>query len=84
MHTSHLREDKRLTIDRVAGVVDVWRTDDTHEIIINHRLKPDANAVCQLVLSPRYARHLAQVLIAHAANAEAEVSGIEPNDGFSR
>jgi hypothetical protein len=67
-------------MDRVAGIVEVWRTDGTHEVVISHPdLKPDANGVQQIAFSPRSARHLAHLLMEYAADAEAEATGTEPN-----
>ena len=60
-------------MDKVAGVLQVWRTDDTNEIVINYpELKPSANGAGNIVLWPRHARHLANLLIEHAAECEAE------------
>ena len=68
--------------DKVQGFLEVGRTDDTHEVIINHpNLKPDENGVGHIVFSPRQARHLANLLIKHAAWAEAEAKG-EPSPYF--
>jgi hypothetical protein len=70
-------------MDKVAGVVQVWRTDLTHEVVISHpALKSEANSVGQIVFSPRSARHLAHLLIEYAADAEAEASGGEPASGM--
>jgi hypothetical protein len=67
-------------MEKVAGVLEVWRTDDTHEIVIKYPdWKPDAKGVAQIVFSPRHARHLASLLIEHAADAEAEAAGTNPN-----
>jgi hypothetical protein len=62
-------------MDKVAGVLEVTRTDDTQEVVIIHPdLKPDASGVGRLVFSPRHARYLANLLIEHAAAAEAEAT----------
>lgn len=62
-------------MDKVAGVLEVTRTEDTQEVVIIHPdLKPDANGVGRLVFSPRHARYLANLLIEHAAAAEAEAT----------
>jgi hypothetical protein len=62
-------------MDKVAGVLEVTRTDDTQEVVIIHPdLKPDASGVGRLVFSPRHARYLANLLIEHAAAAEAEAA----------
>ena len=72
-------------MDRVAGVLEVGRTDDTHEIVISHpALKPDANGFGHIIISTRNARHLAQLLIEHAADAEAEMAGMNPDEGMYR
>ena len=66
-------------MDKVAGFLEVGRTDASHEIVIEHPgLKPDANGATRIVLSPRYARHLANLLIEHATYAEAEAVGLLP------
>ena len=60
-------------MDKVAGVLEVSRTDDTQQVVIIHPdLKPDASGVGRLVFSPRHARHLANLLIEFATDAEAE------------
>lgn len=62
-------------MDKVAAVLEVTRTDDTQEVVIIHPdLKPDASGVGRLVFSPRHARHLANLLVEHAAAAEAEAN----------
>lgn len=62
-------------MDKVAGVLEVTRTDDTQKVVIIHPdLKPDASGVGRLVFSPRHARYLANLLIEHAAAAEAEAA----------
>jgi hypothetical protein len=63
-------------VDKVAGFSGVERTDDTREIAIsNTALKADSNGLGRIVLSPRYARHLANLLIEHASYAQAEAIG---------
>lgn len=60
-------------MDIVAGVLEVTTTDDTQEVVIIHPdLKPDGSGVGRLVFSPRHARYLANLLLEHAAAAEAE------------
>ena len=67
---------KVLRVDKVAGIVEVERADSGHEIVVRHPASlPDASGLCQIVLSPRYARHLAHLLIEHATDAEAYVAG---------
>jgi len=62
-------------MDKVAAVLEVTRTDDTQEVVLIHPdLKPDASGVGRLVFSPRHARHLANLLVEHAAAAEAEAT----------
>src|SRR6202050_2557078 len=64
-----------LIMDKVAAVLEVTRTDDTQEVVLIHPdLKPDASGVGRLVFSPRHARYLANLLIEHAAVAEAEAA----------
>jgi hypothetical protein len=60
-------------MDKVGDALEVTRTDDTQEVVIVHPdLKPDASGIGRLVFSPRHARYLANLLIEHAAAAEAE------------
>ena len=62
-------------MDKVGDVLEVTRTDDTQEVVIVHPdLKPDASGVGRLVFSPRHARYLANLLVEHAAAAEAEAT----------
>lgn len=64
--------DTEETMDRAAGVLEVGRT-EAHEVVINHPdLKPDENGVGHIVFSPTQARNLADLLIKHAAVADAE------------
>jgi len=66
-------------VDKVAGFLGVDRTDDIHEIVISSpRLKPDTNGLGPIVLAPRYARHLANLLVENATYAEAEAVGTQP------
>lgn len=67
-------------MDKVAGFLEVGRTDDTHEIVIIHpEFRSDANGDGRIVFLPRHARHLASLLLIHAAHAEAEAAGTHPN-----
>jgi hypothetical protein len=62
-------------MDKVAGILEVTTTEDTLEVVIIHPdLKPDASGTGRLVFSPRHARYLANLLIEHAAAAEAEAA----------
>lgn len=71
-------------MDRVAGFLEVGRTDNTHEIVISFpELKPDANGASRIVLLPRYARHLANLLIEHATYAEGEAVDMLPKSSKS-
>lgn len=71
-------------MEKVEGILEVGRTDDTHEVVINHPdLKADANGVGHIVFSPRQARHLANILIKQASYAEAEAKGHHPNEGIT-
>jgi hypothetical protein len=66
-------------MDRVAGVLEVWRTDDTNEVVISHpSFGPDSKMEGQIAFSPRSARHLAHLLIEYATDAEAEANGMSP------
>ena len=71
-------------MDKIEGFLEVGRTDDTHEVVINHPdLKPDACGVGHIVFSPRQARSLANLLIKHATYAEAEAKGTHPHVGIT-
>jgi hypothetical protein len=60
-------------VDKVAGFLEVGRTEDAQQIVIKlPEVKPDATGAARIVLSPRYARHLASLLVEHAAFAEAQ------------
>jgi hypothetical protein len=62
-------------MDKVAGVLEVSRTDDSREVVIIHPdFKPDSSGVGRLVFSSRHARYLANLLIEHAAAVEAETA----------
>jgi len=62
-----------LEMDRVAGVIEVSLTDDTHEVVISYPAsQPNANGIHEIVIMPRYARHLGNLLIEYAAAAEAK------------
>jgi hypothetical protein len=64
-----------LSGERVAGVLEVERLDGSQRIVITHPdLKPDPNGRGSIVLSLRHARHLANLLILHAEEAEVQVS----------
>jgi hypothetical protein len=66
-------------VDRIAGILEVSRTDNTHEIVISHlRSKANSDSLSRVVIAPRYARHLANVLLDHAKYDEAEALGFEP------
>jgi hypothetical protein len=70
-------EGRRRTVDKVAGFLEVGRTDDTHDVVISYsNPKLDANGTVRIVFSPRYARHLANLLTEHATYAEAETVGV--------
>ncbi len=60
-------------MEKVAGKLEVSLTEDGNEIVIKHPdLKPDATGVGRIVFSPRHARHLANLLIENATEAEAD------------
>jgi len=60
-------------MEKVAGVVEIDRTDDTHEIVIAFPLsKRDDTGLARIALQPRHARYLANLLIENATYAEAE------------
>jgi hypothetical protein len=66
-------------MDRVAGFLEIDRTDDTHEIVITHPIcEPDAKGQVRIVLQPRQARYLANLLLEQAAYAEDEATGLPP------
>lgn len=62
-------------MDKVAGFLEVGRTDDTHEVVIHHPNPTlDVNGTVRIVVSPRHARFLASLLTEQAAYAEEEAS----------
>jgi hypothetical protein len=72
-------------MDRVAGYLEIDRTDAIHEIVITHPiLKPDAGGSVRIFLRPRYARHLANLLMENATYAEAEAVGLLPESWHDR
>lgn len=71
-------------MDKVAGFLEVGRMDNTNEVVIIYpNPKLDANGAARIVLSPRYARHLANLLAEHATCAEDETAGPLPKTGPS-
>jgi hypothetical protein len=73
LHTVPRQKRRMLEMDRVAGVIEVSLIDDTHEVVISYPAsKPNSSGVHEIVIMPRYARHLAQVLIEYADISEAE------------
>jgi hypothetical protein len=57
----------------VVGCLEVGRTADTHEVVINHPdLRPDANGVGHIIFSAAEAENLARLLLEQAAGARRE------------
>lgn len=72
-------------MEKVAGFLQVERSDDTHEIVISHpTVEPDEHGMARIVFSTRYARHLANLLIEQATYAEAEEAGTRPETSPAR
>jgi hypothetical protein len=66
-------------MEKVAGILEVHRTHDTHEIVIRYPISIKASAgLGEITFAPRYARHLANVLIEQANYAEVEKAGALP------
>lgn len=66
-------------MEKVAGFLEVERTDETHEIVISYpTMEPDEHGMARIVFSTRHARHLANLLIEQATYAEAEAGGTRP------
>lgn len=62
-------------MDTVAGLVAVGLANNGLEIALRHAVsRPDGDGLCEIVLSPRYARHLAHLLIECATDAEAHAT----------
>jgi hypothetical protein len=79
LHAFLVSERRRQKMDRVAGKIEVWRTDGSNQVVISHpAFRSDSNGTGQIAFSPRSARHLAQLLIEYAADAEAAASGVDP------
>ena len=74
-------------MERIARSVEVWRNDDTNEIVISHpAFKTVENRIGQIAFSARHARHLAQVLIEFAADVDAQTcsgNGFTPRRKYS-
>jgi hypothetical protein len=84
VHTLPRRMRRMLAMDRVAGVIDVSLTDNTHEVVISYpALQPDVNGIHKIVIMPRYARHLGNLLIEYAAAAEAKTNREVVKSNFS-
>jgi hypothetical protein len=63
-------------VDKVAGFMEVGLANNGQEIALKHAVpRPDANGLCQIVLSPRYARYLANLLVEYAIDADANAAG---------
>jgi hypothetical protein len=68
-----------MRVEKIGGALMVHRTDDTHEIVILYPgMIKNRSSISQIRLVPRYARHLASVLIEQATYAEAEAIGEDP------
>jgi NACalpha-BTF3-like transcription factor len=73
LHTLPRQMKRMLEMDKVAGVIDVSLTDNNHEVVISYPAsRPNANGIQEIVIMPRYARHLGNLLIEYAAAAEAK------------
>jgi hypothetical protein len=60
-------------MDVIGGILKVSLTDDTNEVVISHPVsRANSQGPHEIVIQPRYARHLAHVLIEHANLAETE------------
>jgi hypothetical protein len=67
-------------VDQVASFLEVLRTDDGLGIVMMHPiLKTDASGVNHIELSPRQARHFANLLILHAEEAESDAANSYSN-----
>lgn len=65
-------------MEMIGGILKVSLTDDTNEVVISHPIsRPNSEGMLEIVILPRYARHLAHVLIEHADLAETEQRSIE-------
>ena len=65
-------------MDRVAGMIEVSLTDETPEVVMRVPASPsDTKGKHEIVIMPRYARHLAHLLIEYADAAEADKGGKE-------
>ena len=70
----------RPSVDQVAGILEVLRTDDGVGILITHpKLKTDASGMNRIVLLPRQARHFANLLIMYAEEAESDAATSNSN-----
>ena len=72
-------------MDKVAGFLEIDGTDDTYKIVITHPIiNPDDHGLVRILLGPRHARHLANLLIENAIYAEAEAVGLLPENRHYR
>lgn len=72
-------------MEKVAGILEVSLTEDTHEIVIVHpNLKPDSDGAGRIVLSPRHSRHLASLLLEQAKEAEDAARDQQIRNSFLR
>jgi len=59
-------------------MIEVSLTDETPEVVMRYPASPsDAKGQHEIVILPRYARHLANLLIEYADAAEADAGGKE-------
>jgi hypothetical protein len=73
LHTLSSQKRGVLEMDRVAGRIEVSLTDESPEVIMRYPAYPsDAKGTHEIVIMPRHARHLANLLIEYADAAEAD------------
>jgi len=65
-------------VDIVARLLEVGQNEETNEIYISHpAFKPDKQGKEKIVISPRHARYLANLLVEYATNAENEAFRVQ-------
>jgi hypothetical protein len=66
-------------MDTIAGVIEVMLAEESHEIVVRFSgSTADVHGKHKIVIMPRYARHLAQVLVEYAEIAEEAAKAEKP------
>lgn len=72
-------------MDKVAGVIEVSLADETPEIVMKYPATPsDSEGKHEIAIMPRYARHLANLLLEYANAADASMGGKNRSSGSQK